>query len=627
MSTRPVRTRKPPNRLTTRASEANKITQVETKVRKRASKANKNTKPIKKIDIIKNIRNKKFMKLASLYQIMEETQIQRNIEGGSYRGELLSLINKQQEVIEKSTIKIEPKKFTFKSDDIKLDFLVLMWLDMSHDATVIKGWRAGITTKIPIYHTFREFLDLKISNILVPDTPKIKITEFISKLRGVGAIDYNTNNSNIDITTSPGFEGKIKTSFENLFDLKDILKGTSSESIGKYLKNKNNPIYISVDQESDKQSPISLLIIKSKYENIRSNGTKKSLYGIKSLVTLANIIDPGALKGKKGSLLRDVSQLFERPPRVFSTFVDITKFNLDGKIIEIIPSSTTYGKYDLKIGTKTVEGGKTKGKAQEKNDELLKISKFCGDFLQILSVAAAQKTINCTVGTGDAMMATMHLFIQKYVLGEPNPRILFDKSYTTGRSNIIICGFSEQFIPNYVKNKAISPTNKTGVTRPARGRTNNKGVNQPAKRKRTPNAQQNVPMPKRARQLTPVSRGAPSRNNTAGRQSQQVNRPRSNTGSITRSSSVRPPKQISVKGKNLIVSNASSGITKRRRHNSVTQNRSGNGKVESITRTVSAKPESIMKTASAKTESITRTVSARQGSATSNSARSNQTRG
>jgi len=637
MSTRPVRTRKPPNRLTTRASEANKNTQVETKVRKRASeankntqvetkvrkrasKANKNTKPIKKIDIIKNIRNKKFMKLASLYQIMEETQIQRNIEGGSYRGELLSLINKQQEVIEKSTIKIEPKKFTFKSDDIKLDFLVLMWLDMSHDATVIKGWRAGVTTKIPIYHTFREFLDLKISNILVPDTPKIKITEFISKLRGVGAIDYNTNNSNIDITTSPGFEGKIKTSFENLFDLKDILKGTSSESIGKYLKNKNNPIYISVDQESDKQSPISLLIIKSKYENIRSNGTKKSLYGIKSLVTLANIIDPGALKGKKGSLLRDVSQLFERPPRVFSTFVDITKFNLDGKIIEIIPSSTTYGKYDLKIGTKTVEGGKTKGKAQEKNDELLKISKFCGDFLQILSVAAAQKTINCTVGTGDAMMATMHLFIQKYVLGEPNPRILFDKSYTTGRSNIIICGFSEQFIPNYVKNKAISPTNKTGVTRPARGRTNNKGVNQPAKRTRSSNIQQNVPMAKRARQLTPVSRGAPSRNNTAGRQSQQVNRPRSNTGSITRSSSVRPPKQIKVSA-----SNRSSALGKRRSPNSITQTRSSNGKVESITRTVSAKPESIMKTASGKPESIMRTASARP--ATSNSARSNQTRG
>ena len=57
----------------------------------------------------------------------------------------------------------------------------------------------------------------------------------------------------------------------------------------------------------------------SKYENIRSNGTKKSLYGIKSLVTLANIIDPGALKGKKGSLLRDVSQLFERPPSTISS--------------------------------------------------------------------------------------------------------------------------------------------------------------------------------------------------------------------------------------------------------------------------------------------------------------------
>ncbi len=44
---------------------------------------------------------------------MEETQIQRNIEGGSYRGELLSLINQQQEAIEKRTIKIEQKKIYF----------------------------------------------------------------------------------------------------------------------------------------------------------------------------------------------------------------------------------------------------------------------------------------------------------------------------------------------------------------------------------------------------------------------------------------------------------------------------------------------------------------------------------
>jgi len=624
--------------------KAAKNTQVATKARKQDQ--TKNTKPIKKIDIMKNIENKKFMKLASLYQIMEETQIQRNIEDGSYRGELLSLINKQQEVIEKSTIKIEQKKFTFKNDDIKLDFLVLMWLDMSHDATVIKGWRKDVKTKIPIYHTFREFLDLKVSNVLVPDTPKIKITDFISKLKETGAIDYNTNNSNIvDITTNPGFEGKIKTSFENLFELKDILKGTSSESIGKYLKNKNNPIYISVDQESDKQSPISTLIVKSKYENKRSNGTKKSLYGIKSLVTLANIIDPGALKGKKGSLLRDVSQLFERPPRVFSTFVDITKFYLDGKIIEIIPSSTTYGKYDIKIGTKIVEGGKTKGKAQEKNDKLLKISKFCGDFLQILSVAAAQKTINCTVGTGDAMMATMHLFIQKYVLEEPNPRIVFDKSYTTGRSNIIICGFYKQFIPNYVKNKAISPTNKTGVTRQLRvtnykGNTNKHAQNkkptgsvkqptprnqpQGTKRKRTPNAQQRVSAAKKVKAPTPVRRAAPSRNNTAEMKRPNSNvsqrqamgkRPRSTTGSAG-SFHGRRFKQIKVSA-----SNRSSAAKTNGSPNSVTQSRSGTGKVESIIRTRS--PESIIRTRSP--ESITRTTSARP--ATSNSARSNQTRG
>ena len=634
--------------------KATKRTQVATKARKQDQ--TKKTKPIKKIDIMKNIENKKFMKLASLYQIMEETQIQRNIEGGSYRGELLSLINQQHEAIEKSTIKIEQKKFTFKNDDIKLDFLVLMWLDVSHDATVIKGLRTNLQTKKPIYYTFREFLDLKISNILVPNTPKIKITEFISKLRDAGAIDYNTNNSNIvDITTNPGFEVKLKTNFENLFDLNDILKATSSESIGKYLKNKNNPIYISVDQESDKQSPISTLIIKSKYDITRSNGTKKSLYGIKSLVTLANIIDPGAIKGKKGSLLRDVSQLFERPPRVFSTFVDITKFDLDGKIIEIIPSSTNYGKYDLKIGTKIVEGGKTKGKAQEKNDKLLKISKFCGDFLQILSVAAAQKTINCTVGTGDAMMATMHLFIQKHVLGEPNPRIVFDTSYTTGRSNIIMCGFREQFIPNYVKNKAISPSNKTGVTRPMRvskplNAQNQKPTgsvkqrtpqNKPqgAKRQRTPNVNVNVPVAKKMKKIIPARKAAPSRNNASGTNRAPVRRAapsRNNTAEMK-----RPNSNVSQR-KRLRPTTGSAGSSSERRirqrvspgnrssaaktngsPNSVTQSRSGTGKVESITRTKS--PESVTRTKSAKFESVTRTTSARP--ATSNSARSTQTQG
>ena len=626
--------------------KATKKTQVATKARKQDQ--TKKTKPIKKIDIMKNIENKKFMKLASLYQIMEDTQIQRNIKGGRYGGELLSLINQQQEAIEKRTIKIEQKKFTFKNDDIKLDFLVLLWLDMSHDATVVKGLTEHKPPK-PIYYTFREFLDLKISNILVPNTPKIKITEFISKLNETGAIDYNTNNSNIvDITAKPGFEVKLKTNFENLFDLNDILKATSSESIGKYLKNKNNPIYISVDQESDKQSPISTLIIKSKYDIKRSNGTKKSLYGIKSLVTLANIIDPGAIKGKKGSLLKDVSQLFERPPRVFSTFVDITKFDLDGKIIEIIPSSATYGKYDLKIGTKIVEGGKTKAKAQEKNDKLLKISKFCGDFLQILSVAAAQKTINCTVGTGDAMMATMYLFIQKHVLEEPNPRIVFDTSYHSGRSNIIICGFSKQFIPNYVKNKAISPSNKTGVTRPMRETNYNKNANksvpkplnaqnqkptgsvkqrtpqnkpQGAKRQRTPNVNVNVPVAKKMKKTTPALRAAPSRNNTA-----EMKRPNSNvsqrkrlrptTGSAGSSSERRVRQRVSP-------GNRSSAAKTNRSPNSVTQSRSGTGKVESIIRTKS--PESVTRTKSAKFESVTRTTSARP--ATSNSARSNQTRG
>ena len=516
-------------------------------------------KSIKKADIIKIIRskntngqNKNLIKLASLYHLMEETQIKRDFNSG---GNILEMIDKQNEAIKKSTLKINPKSdFIFENDEIRLGFLVLMWLDMSHDMTVIKGWKITDKSKTPIYYTFKEFLGLKISKILIPKTPQLKITDFISRLKEIGAIKDITNNNNIDIEIKPGFEKTIKLNLGNLFELKDEMSVTSGISVGKYLKNGiNNPIYISIDQESDKLTPISDLIIKSKYDIENNNGVRLSSYSIKSLITLANIIDPGAF-GNKTGLIRDVGHLFDKKnTRTFSKFVDVEEFNLDGTKIKIIPSSSDYGKYDIKINDDLIiKGGETKKIAGKSNNNNKKISKFFGDFIQILSVISTQKTINSTSGTGDAIMAAMSLFIQKYVMKSQNPKLILDTSFKSGNKNVIIYGFSSQFKNDYVKNKSLSPTNKTGVRRPARGRTNNTGVNQPAKRPnaqqnaqrvkrpRPPSAQQNAqrvkrPRPPRAQEqtsssrLTPVKRarpptppiirirsGAPTRGNSAG---------------------------------------------------------------------------------------------------------------
>ena len=144
---------------------------------------------------------------------------------------------------------------------------------------------------------------------------------------------------------------------------------------------------------------------------------------------------------------------------------------------------------------------------------------------------------------------------------------------------------------------------------------------QGAKRKRTPNVNVNVPVAKKMKKTTPALRAAPSRNNTA-----EMKRPNSNVSQRKRlrpttgsagSSSERRVKQIKISASNRSSASKTNGSP-----NSITQSRSGTGKVESITRTKS--PESVARTKSAKFESVTRTTSARP--ATSNSARSNQTR-
>ena len=511
-------------------------------------------KSIKKVDIIKiirskniNVQNKNLIKLASLYHLMEETQIKRDF---SSDGNILEMIDKQNEAIKKSTLKINPKSdFIFENDEIRLNFLVLMWLDMSHDMTVIKDWKTTTKTKTPIYYTFNEFLGLRIPKILIQKIPQLKITDFILRLTEIGAVIDITNNNIIDIGIKPGFEKTIKLNLGNLFELKDVMTVTSGISVGKYLKNGiNNPIYISIDQESDKLTPISDLIIKSKYDIENNNGVRLSSYSIKSLITLANIIDPGAF-GNKTGLIRDVGHLFDKKDtRTFSKFVDVEEFNLDGTKIKIIPSSSNYGKYDIKIGDLIIKGGETKKNASKSNNNSKKISKFFGDFIQILSVISTQKSINSTSGTGDAIMAAMSLFIQKYVMKNKNPKLILDTSYKSGSKNVIIYGFSDQFKNNYVKNKTLSPTNKTGVPRPARRQANNKGVNQPAKR---PNAQQNVqkvnrPKPPSAQQNAQrVKRPRPP---SAQQNAQRVKRPRppsaqeqTSSSRLTPTKRVRPP--------------------------------------------------------------------------------------
>ena len=354
-------------------------------------------------------------------------------------------------------------------------------------------------------------------------------------------------------------------------------------------------------------------------ELIKSSKMGNSYY-IKPLINVANLLDPGrggSSTGQRGGTMdRLTRQLFRNEPYIHYKFdVNTYAFNFGKHMSVNIYIDDT--KFNISVNGVPLKMGTTTNEAK-KGDTIEKISKFMGDFAQILVVAHQYKSgLRSVSGTLDGVFVGITAFVQKELLGM-KPRIMFDNS-TYGTNGIIIHGFDDLLIKNNTK------TQSPSVVKYIKNMNANAGINQntrattqmllskPNNRSKSVSKGNAISRNNTARMnRTPIIGAAPSRNNTAG-----LKRPRSNTGSV-RSSSVRPAKQIKV-----YPGNQSSAARTNGSRDSVTQSRSSNGNVENITRTKS--PESVARTKSAKFESVTRTTSARP--ATSNSARSNQTRG
>jgi hypothetical protein len=676
MSTRPVRTRKPPNRLTTGV--------VESRARKKggktgASKFIKKSKMVKKTIIkdqktlisyidkkIGNASGKNklaWMTLRHIYDDYTDTGIKRKFKNLSNSNIDLSL-RMQHELIFKpgSTLsdndKLLPSTLKIEMNDEKMiNLLVMVWLDMTHDET------------IPLNTSFQDFLKSDYVEFLIKTPVKyVKSTNTINKMIEYEILKIKDGKLYRFSTTQKSVsDSALKNNIHNIWnDGKGMHFFPSTTKIKSKIKQPTRPIYMSLDSEDS-----------NLVELIKSSKIGNSYY-IKPLINVANLLDPGRGGGstgqRGGTMDRLTRQLFKTHPYTHYKFdVNTYTFNF-GKYMTIsIYINDT--EFNISVNNVPLKMGTTSKKAKD-GGIIEKISKFMGDFAQILTVSHQYKNgLRVVSGTIDGVFVGITAFLQKELLGL-NPRVIIDNSTYGNKNGLIIHGFEDLLIKSnsikqnptvaeYIKRRNANPAlnnnsratthingmvestksvSKPGAKRsrssnnpPSRNntagmnrtRSNGKSsstssqrkvslanassgikgkptppVRNPVTQKRTPesvmrtasakrsrssNIQQNVPMAKRAR-------GALSRNNTAG-----MNRPRSNVKSSSTSS----------QGK-VSLPNASSGIKGERTSNSVTQKRT---------------PESVMRTASAKTESITRTVSARQRLATSNSARSNQTRG
>lgn len=523
--------------------------------------------------------------------------------------DIYSYLNMQHETIKKpgSTLSDNlPATVNIEMNDEKLiNFLVMIWLDMTHDEIV------------KLNTSFQEFLNSEYVTFLITTPVKFVQTQTINKLieYGILKIDndelYRINTSDKSVSDSA-----LKNNIHNIWgNGKGKFELRTPSKIKSMILNPMRPIYMSLDSED---SNLNELI---KYSKIGSN------YYIKPLINVANLLDPGRGGGRTGqrggTMNRITRQVFRNEPYTHYKFdVNTYKF-VFGKYMTIDIMLTNAMEYNVSVNGVFLNMGTTTAKAKI-GGIIEKISKFMGDFAQIITIAHQYKRgLRVVSGTLDGVFVGITAFIHKELFGL-KPRIMFDNSTYGIQNAIVMHGFDDIFVtnggeqPSHIKenirlmNAVVSGKNNSRATTQI---LSPKGNIQSTKKSTPPMTTRKRPNPPSRNNTAEMSRGV----SAVSQRQARVKRVRSSTN-VGSSQSQRSTKQMK-----LSVSNMSSGTNSKRSPNSVTQTRSSKGKVESITRTVSAKPESVMRTASAKPESIMRTVSARQN--TSNSAKSNQTRG
>lgn len=355
--------------------------------------------------------------LFSYYKDAHGTFLSRTF-GGKSDDFIRSALIKQYDIMknnDKSRNAGYVSRIKVEFDDTNLkDFVMMMYLDMYHDKTFTGTLTAFVKSGIP-----SELLGEKDPNKLSGHT-KLKQT-----LINEGIFNL-TDDKPVEDTNNP-YERKLKNGLAPIFDLKDPYIFNQTVNLSNYAKDKRNPIYMSIDAES-KQRPFSSLITQSKFTN--GPATRKF---VKSIISISNRVDPGNLMPTGGGA-QEYNRLFNftrnnstRSTQLYD-FCDYVitfhkqKITLASRLGEQTePFYLTIDDVEYPLSASAKKGQKNTGTA-------LKISKFLGDFLQIIVTAKSNKTF---MATQDGMCSAMTVFIFKNVL-KMRPRLFIEYAFPQG---------------------------------------------------------------------------------------------------------------------------------------------------------------------------------------------------
>src|SRR6056300_952845 len=350
---------------------------------------------------------------------------------------LISSIEEQYKVVSGNIREAGGPKNTlslnFKTPDDKLNFCLLMWLDMSHDGTVGTNFETFVKSSI-------------VKTFLGETIPYKKDTEMMSRMKKLGIITTEKTKKGVGKLEGlwPGsqFENKIKFNLPSIFGVKEPITTIAvSTKLSNSAKNRDNkPIYVTIDSESEYKS-ISTLIENAKYPFTTFNGKQITRYYLKPIITLANRVDPGRLMPIKG-VTEEFSKLMQKADKLKSTqLYNVKDCDFTVGKTRLTLGTAGRGRFNLKINGNEVPYGVTAGEAKKASNDKDKLSKFLGDFMQILTVLSKPVNQRIVLGTLDGVLCGMYCFLSKSLMNE-EPRIFIDMSFKQ-RNQIVMYGVSD----------------------------------------------------------------------------------------------------------------------------------------------------------------------------------------
>ena len=303
-------------------------------------------------------------------------------------------------------------KRTRGDTNFEIDFLFLIWLDLTHD---------GSTKR-----TFQEFLKSNFKNIFIKRDITLPRgnTPMINNILSLYTTDTGIKQGTDGIISKKGtvsWEKTIKHNLDHIFGINEGISILSTQiNVNSIKSNVTNPLLVHIDSES-KRGVITKLQERSKL------GDKRKIMKFNNIT---NLIDPGVYKSDsfKSELSPFLTQNSPKSRHYWN--FDETNF----KIGNLWMKPTLNDTYIINNGIREVNAGVSAAQANAAANTNIDtmLGKFLGDFAQILFLAnLSQSKSGIALGTNDAMMSAMYIFIFTRCKIRNPPLLIID----TGENN------------------------------------------------------------------------------------------------------------------------------------------------------------------------------------------------